>query len=159
MDSVPQFLDPRPPDRFWSKCIPEPNSGCWLWFACIKNGYGQLGVPRQRKTTTAHRFAYLTLVGEVPSGLELNHRCRVTECCNPSHLEPVTHKVNVLRGEARAAHNARATECPLGYPLSGENLIFQAPGKRRRCKKCQRVAERNYKRRKRDAAKEQASHG
>jgi hypothetical protein len=33
------FGDPRLPDRFWVKVIPEPNSGCWLWFAAIAGGW------------------------------------------------------------------------------------------------------------------------
>jgi hypothetical protein len=32
---VVEFLDPRLPDRFWSKCMPEPNSGCWLWLGAV----------------------------------------------------------------------------------------------------------------------------
>jgi len=39
--------------------------------------------------------------GPVPDGLELDHLCRVRSCCNPDHLEPVTHKENIRRGFLR----------------------------------------------------------
>jgi hypothetical protein len=52
----------------------------------------------------AHRLSYEWLVGPVPEGMELDHLCRVRHCVNPSHLEVVTHSVNVIRGnEARKA--------------------------------------------------------
>jgi len=53
-----QFLDPRLPDRFWSKCIPEPNSGCWLWFGANNGvGYGIVGGSRD-----GERWARLRIV-------------------------------------------------------------------------------------------------
>jgi hypothetical protein len=47
-----------------------------------------------------HRVVYVLLVGEIPEGLILDHKCRVRWCCNPEHLEPVTVQVNTIRGEA-----------------------------------------------------------
>ena len=47
----------------------------------------------------AHRLSYETFVGPIPDGKELDHVCGVRRCVNPSHLEPVTHHENVLRGK------------------------------------------------------------
>ena len=84
-------------ERFEAKFEPEPNSGCWLWTAHENGlGYGQFyykGKPRG-----AHRVSYQLYVGEIPEGLVLDHLCRVTNCVNPDHLEPVTQKENLMRG-------------------------------------------------------------
>lgn len=123
------FLDPRLPDRFWSKCIPEPNSGCWLWFgALLPDDYGSVFF--DRRTRRAHCVAYTSLVGVVPVGLELDHRCRTRSCCNPAHLEPVTKRVNILRGVGLGARNARKTHCPRGH------VYDRFPSGKRRCSTC-----------------------
>jgi hypothetical protein len=92
--------DDRLSERFWSKVVPEPNSGCWLWIGSVgKNGYARFLA--DGRTRNAHRYAYSILVGEVASDLELDHLCRVRCCVNPAHLEAVTKAVNVARGLAR----------------------------------------------------------
>src|SRR5688572_5730903 len=54
--------DERLPERFWSKCTPEPNSGCWLWLASVDVwGYGRIS---WRGMNRAHRVSYTALVGE-----------------------------------------------------------------------------------------------
>jgi hypothetical protein len=42
---------------------------------------------------------YEAQYGPVPSGMELDHLCRVKACVNPDHLEPVTHAENMRRGK------------------------------------------------------------
>jgi hypothetical protein len=90
----PQVDKSGPPSRY------RPDLGpCWLWLGPLnRHGYG---IYSNKRT---HRIAYELLVGAVPRGLELDHLCRVRNCCNPAHLEAVTHQVNAKRGaEARAA--------------------------------------------------------
>ena len=48
----------------------------------------------------AHRLVYTLIKGEIPEGLVLDHGCKNRRCCNTKHLEPVTQKVNVERGDA-----------------------------------------------------------
>ena len=62
------------PERLSSKIVIDP-SGCWLWTASLRGGYGQFGV--DGTTRAAHRVVYEMLVGAVPDGLELDHTCRV----------------------------------------------------------------------------------
>jgi hypothetical protein len=105
---------------------------CWLWTGSQWHGYGQIRI--SRKWRKAYRVSYEEFIGPVPAGLELDHVCRRPECINPAHLEPVTHRENILRGSAPAALQARKTHCVNGHPLSGENLRLE--GRHRRCRIC-----------------------
>lgn len=129
------FLDAKLPDRFWDKVTPEPNSGCWLWLASLSRGYGAFGVGQH--VLRAHQITYSAFVGPVPAGLEIDHKCRTKECCNPAHLEAVTHRVNLLRGDTITARAAAATACPSGHPYDERNTKRERRG--RRCRSCVRI--------------------
>ena len=86
-----------------AKHIKIDRNGCWLWQSEInRNGYGTFKkyVNKKRKRYMTHIVAYKSLIGDYDEGLLLDHKCRVRNCCNPKHLEPVTHQVNTIRGEA-----------------------------------------------------------
>jgi len=88
-----------PESRFWSSIV--KTDSCWLWIGTVNStgyGYFQTG-GRGTKKARAHRYAYEFLVGPIPKGLVLDHLCRVKICVNPEHLQPVTQRENVLRGE------------------------------------------------------------
>lgn len=145
--------DPKALARFLDQITPEPNSGCWIWLGSLGHGgYGQFMVARQNYR--AHRWAYEHLVGPIPHDTpQLDHKCRVRCCVNPAHLEPVTNKQNVLRGEGVTAENAVKTHCPQGHPLSGNNLRF-LNGTWRACRQCHREWQRGYRARRRNAKRE-----
>jgi hypothetical protein len=67
--------------------------------------------------------------------------CPHRACVNPAHLEPVTHAVNIRRGNGLAAKAARKTHCKRGHPLSGQNLLVDSRGARQ-CRSCQRLRDR-----------------
>ncbi len=118
----------------------RPDLGpCWLWTGYTeKKGYGKTSV--RGKYIRVHLAVYIELVGPVPKGLELDHLCRVKACCNPAHMEPVTHRVNTQRGAA-GAHLAQRTHCPQGHPYEGANLRekIRASGTiNRLCRACAR---------------------
>lgn len=113
-------------EQFWSRV--EQVGDCWEWRGFIKeNGYGQFSLGK-RRPVLAHRFAYLTLVGEIPEGLQLDHLCRNRACVNPWHLDPVTPQENTRRGAILKTH------CPSGHPYTGENLRYN--GSARVCREC-----------------------
>ncbi len=150
--------DPRLPQRFWDKVIPEPNTGCWLWTGYINPyGYGQISMGgRAGRPIVAHRVAYGALVGPIPAGLELDHvrarGCGVRSCVNPVHLEVVTSAENTRRGNAGKATGDKKrarTHCPHGHPFSGDNLVLNE--RQRFCRECRNKASREYQRRKRAA--------
>ena len=136
----------REPKSLMSRLWPKVNktAGCWLWTASLtKAGYGQISSgPRPHTMLYAHRLVYEALVGPIPEGLELDHLCRNPACCNPAHLEPVTHRENVQRGEAgekSGAQQRAKTHCKHGHPLSGENLYVDPRG-HRGCRICRNAA-------------------
>lgn len=86
-------------ERFWSR-VSEAPTGCWLWVGPTQvGGYGKFR--DGTKTTTAHRWSYIHLVGDAPDGLHLDHLCNTPACVNPYHLDPVTPAVNNQRRNAR----------------------------------------------------------
>jgi hypothetical protein len=127
-------------ERFWPKVDREnsPN-GCWLWTAARFKAAGGYGAFRfEGKTQRAHRVAYRMLVGPIPEGLVLDHRCREPRCVNPAHLEPVTDRVNVVeRGQTIMAAKVRQTHCLRGHPLTDDNVWRY--GTSRECKKCHAI--------------------
>ena len=88
--------------RFYAK-IRKLESVCWLWTGTTNRGYGyfKIGIPKMPKTLktlTTHRLAYMLWKGPIPEGVDLDHLCRLHGCVNPDHLDPVTHRENVVRG-------------------------------------------------------------
>lgn len=134
----------RPPvpviDRFLAQTSPS-RSGCTLWTGVLDaDGYGQITVGG--RTVRAHRWSYEHHVGPIPNGLVIDHLCRVRECVNPDHMEPVTPRENTLRGISPIAMNAAKTTCKNGHPLVGRNLV-EVPGGRA-CRTCRVEATRRW---------------
>jgi hypothetical protein len=140
------------PKRVRSK-ITLDGTGCWLWQGAKGSElrYGQ--TQWDGRVQPVHVVVYKLFNGLIPQGLELDHLCRVNHCCNPDHLEAVTHAENVRRGTA-ADHVIlkwlTATHCQGGHPFIVSN-IYREPNGKRRCLECKRQRMRNFRQRKRIA--------
>jgi hypothetical protein len=119
---------------------------CWEWQGSIQSaGYGKF--QQDGLTILAHRASYEAHVGPIPDGLQLDHLCRNRRCVNPSHLEPVTLRENVLRGEGPSAMQARQTHCIHGHEFTPENTRMKTVGgkwRQRQCCECHRITNRAY---------------
>lgn len=122
------------PEQLRTK-IAISDEGCWIWTAARSHGYGVVTI--DRRLVKAHRSVYQALVGQIPEGLTIDHLCRERACVNPEHLEPVTHRENILRGEGVAAKNAAKTHCPYGHEYDEKNT--RRTGGRRVCRECSRL--------------------
>jgi hypothetical protein len=107
-------------------------------------GYSTIGVKTDSGWTVkrAHRFVYENTVGLIPDGLVLDHLCRNRACINPGHLEPVTIRENILRGNGLASANHKKERCPQGHNYSRRN-----PRGDRVCLTCSAEAYRRYRKR------------
>jgi hypothetical protein len=125
------------PNAVFMAQVCEDENGCWIWMGPrLRSASGQYGSTSMGgRTVSAHRAAWLLFRGPIPTGLEIDHLCRVTRCCNPLHLEPVTHRENVRRGMGLAGINARKTRCIRGHAFDQANTIIQYDGKRA-CRTC-----------------------
>jgi hypothetical protein len=103
-------IDARNPERnFWSRVttgpLPDyaPELGaCWLWTGkTTQAGYGTFRVTQNY----VHRYAFEYMRAPIPDSLTIDHLCRVRNCVNPYHLEPVP-----LAENSRRAKEARKKE-------------------------------------------------
>lgn len=131
-------------DRFWEKV--EKTDGCWNWTASTRRGYGAFWFGGHH--VGAHRVAWFLEYGEWPKQ-PIDHLCRNRGCVRVSHLEEVTIKENILRGEGLCAVNARKTHCKRGHPFNGKNLYVFPDGKRA-CHECNAMHQRNYRTRQKE---------
>jgi hypothetical protein len=159
--TLPARLEELPAN--WRSKIDVADDGCWMWTGSKGwQGYGQAWLPETKSKRLSHLAVYELLVGPIPEGHDLGHRCHDRDlacpggicrhhlCCNPEHLEPQTRTENNLSGRLGAvtrANHAKITHCPQNHPYDETNTYQRKdrPAGGRQCRECTR--ERNRQRR------------
>lgn len=146
-------LDPNRPRRKWvretqdlatrimSHVLRDEVTNCLRWQGSVTHkGYGLIRV--SRRTRSVHRVAYELWKGPIAPGLVIDHvrenGCRYRDCIEPSHLEAVTQRENVLR------YTRTLTHCAQGHEFNSENTIVKSDG-RRSCRICRSESRRRQK--------------
>lgn len=87
-------------NRFWSRVCKRGPDECWpLKGQTKRKGYGRFRIGASR--IAAHRIAFVLAFGWDPYPLQVDHKCHHRDCCNPRHLEAVTHDENQKRRRDR----------------------------------------------------------
>jgi hypothetical protein len=143
--STPTKTDEQRVIEALDKCY-ENESGCWVYTGYIlPSGYGQVG-----QNTKLHRATWEFFRAPIPTGLSLDHLCHDPlvchpaneadclhrRCANPWHTEPVTTRVNTLRGGGIVPTNLAKRFCPSGHEYTADNIYYRAGGTRRACRVC-----------------------
>jgi len=86
--------------RFWEKVDMRGPEECWPWKGTLNNkGYGSFYVKRdgKKKIMSAHVYAWESLNGSLPEGLQGNHTCDCIHgyCVNPRHVYAGTQQQNM----------------------------------------------------------------
>lgn len=89
----------------------------------------------------AHRWYWIEQKGPIPAGMVIDHLCRNVRCCNVEHMEVVTNREHVMRGQSPHVLLSIAGHCKQGHPFTEENTL-RKPGTGRQCRQCQREANR-----------------
>lgn len=128
-------------DRVLDRVAIDIKTGCWNFTGATAKGYGRVRIGSKADGTArivyTHRLVWEHFNGPIPHGMQLDHLCRNTRCCNFKHTELVTSRENSLRGTSFAAQNARKTHCPQGHPYDEANTWRSAKGWRQ-CRTCSR---------------------
>lgn len=86
--------------KVMSRVVINPATACWVWQGSDSGtgrggGYGRMSLDGQ--TVAVHLVVFTHFNGFIPGKKQVDHTCRNRRCCNPAHLELVTHKQNQIR--------------------------------------------------------------
>jgi len=150
MSKAPQdsTLSPSDHARLWRRV--DKSDGCWIWNGARGKGYDTYGRFNLRgRIIRVHRLIYEILIGPIPEGLQLRHRCDIPYCVAPWHLIPSTGAEN-MRDMAEKGRGAGrfsgATHCIKGHELTSENTYIFPSNGTRRCLTCKRAKQAEWNR-------------
>lgn len=101
---------------------PITETGCHIWTGRMA-GNGSYGVIKYMNISEgAHRFAYRHYFGEIPSGMEICHKCDIGFCINPRHLFLGTHADNMRDMAEKGRSNKQRGESASSSKLKDEQV-------------------------------------
>jgi len=100
---------------------------CYVWTGA-KTGRGAYGCFdwtgwRERYV---HRIAWILSIGDIPEGMQLDHRCETPLCVRLKHLKLVTNRENNRQRVKKITH------CPQGHSYGEYAVVFKRLTKRKR---------------------------
>lgn len=107
--------------------------GHWIWQGW-SNPEGYPYTYFAGRDQPAYRVVWKILVGPIEPGMELDHLCVTPMCCNPDHLEPVTHAENQRR------IRERYTSCVHGHDWTDPRNVRTRKNGARLCAECDRIS-------------------
>lgn len=121
----------------------EKTETCWIWTGGKSHGYGMVTI--NSRVMMVHRAMYEIYKGPIPDRYVIDHLCRNPSCVNPDHLEAVTERENILRGNGATAINARKTACSNGHEYTKETCRVVETTGERRCRVCEKANKAGWK--------------
>ncbi len=113
--------------------VPEPNTGCTLWFGGLKGRsrrdaqtkteerYGVLSF--HGLTKPAHVWAWESVNGPLPAGLIVMHKCDFPPCINPDHLKAGTQRENITDRDRKGRQRSPKGEASPFAKLTGSQVL------------------------------------
>lgn len=131
----------------WRSTSTVDANGCWIAAGRQSRSKGRpIGSPGyvqafyRGKRYQMTRLVYTLLVGPIPDGHVVAHRCDNPPCFNPDHLFAATEQVNMLdAGAKRRWPRQYRDTCAQGHPRTPENAVRFGKLQKLNCRACLRL--------------------
>jgi hypothetical protein len=140
------------PDRVAQRAasaFQEAADGCHIsTYSRGSHQYAQIGWHDEngrRSATTAHRAVWVSVHGQIPKGMTVDHTCKKRACVRAEHLRLLSNFENARRTSGR--------DWPLGTCINGHSNseLYTEPSGRVRCRPCKRSTQQRSNQRRRAA--------